>query len=339
MQNNGFEALLRAFRKMKTTLFSPFSLPLWFTLAFPAFLATLDSGGGFGFHFIQPDARKSATSMITDHFTAFLILLAVLILLGLALTLLFYWLSSRGRFLFLDMLVRGADAERLGSRWRRFQAPAASFFRIKLGFFLGHVFCALLAIPGLLPFTGPVVNAFAEKELLPHTPWLNYNMIPPELQPLCLGGAGALVAIAFLGSLGLFILNIFFHDYGALLMYRKGVSGGVALLATLEAVRKEPFRFLKYLLLLILIQILASLAILAFLIVTCCCIGYFLLLIPYISTVVLLPILYTRWQFILEYFGDPGIRSAEVSPPPAAEQGIDRFIIRPERQSQNNGPF
>ena len=66
---------------------------------------------------------------------------------------------------------------------------------------------------------------------------------------------------------------------------------------------------------------------------------YFLLLIPYISTVVLLPILYTRWQFILEYFGDPGIRSAEVSPPPAAEQGIDRFIIRPERQSQNNGPF
>ena len=98
------DALSQAFRKMKKTLFSPFSLQLWFTLAFPAFLANLGSGG-FGFNFMQSSSKEKISNILTEHLLLFLLILGFIVLLAIALNLVFYWLSSRGRFIFLDMLV------------------------------------------------------------------------------------------------------------------------------------------------------------------------------------------------------------------------------------------
>ena len=36
-----------------------------------------------------------------------------------------------------------------------------------------------------------------------------------------------------------------------------------------------------------------------------CCIGLIFLLLPFVSTMVLLPVLYVRWQYILEFFDNP----------------------------------
>ena len=326
------DALSQAFRKMKMTLFSPFSLPLWFTLAFPAFLANLGSGG-FGFNFMQTPSKEKISNVLTEHLLLILLLLASLAVVAMILSVVLYWLSSRGRFIFLDMLVHGTDAERFGNRWRRFKTPANSFFQIKLVFYLSYIVCALIGILGLLPFLIPLLNSIAEKDVI-HLPYLNYSALPPDLQSLYLGVCLFLIAAGFLGILVLAILETIFNDYGALLMYRKGISGWAALQSSLAAIREQPLRFVKYIWGLILIQILSALAILAFLIVTCCCIGYILLLIPYISTVVMMPIIYTRWQFILEYFGDSGLLNSTQRKIPASEKGIDQFIIRPETGSR-----
>ena len=317
---------------MKMTLFSPFSLPLWFTLAFPAFLTNLGSGG-FGFNFMQTPSKEKISNVLTEHLLLILLLLASLAVVAMILSVVLYWLSSRGRFIFLDMLVHGADAERFGNRWSRFKTPANSFFQIKLVFYLSYIVCALIGILGLLPFLIPLLNSIAEKDVI-HLPYLNYSALPPDLQSLYLGICLFLIAAGFLGILVLAILETIFNDYGALLMYRKGISGWAALQSSLAAIREQPLRFVKYIWGLILIQILSALAILAFLIVTCCCIGYILLLIPYISTVVMMPIIYTRWQFILEYFGDSGLLNSTQRKIPASEKGIDQFIIRPDTGSR-----
>ena len=331
MQNLS-DALSQAFRKMKATLFSPFSLSLWFTLAFPAFLANLGSGG-FGFNFVQTTSKEKISDVLTEHFLLFLLLLALAVLASIVLYVVFCWLSSRGRFIFLDMLVRGADAERFGDRWSRFKTPANSFFQIKLGFFLFYFLCEVVGAAGLLPILGPLLNTVAGTELLPDLPYLNYTILPPDLQRWVLGICMILIFAALLGVLVLAILETLFNDYGALLMYREGISGWTALQNSLAAIRERPWRFVKYIWGLILIQILSALAIFAFLIVTCCCIGYILLLIPYLSTVVMMPIIYTRWQFILEYFGDSELLRSTERKAPAVEEGIDQFIIRPETES------
>ena len=183
MQNLS-DALSQAFRKMKETLFSPFSLSLWFTLAFPAFLANLTSGG-FRFNFVQTTSKEKISTFLTEHFLLFLLLLAFVLLVSIALSVLFYWLGSRGRFIFLDMLVRGADAERFGSRWSRFKHLANSFFQIKLVFFLFYFLCGLLGIAGLLPILGSLLNA------------LNGNEYFPDLPHLDCGGCGAPSCRAF----------------------------------------------------------------------------------------------------------------------------------------------
>lgn len=324
------DALSQAFRKMKKTLFSPFSLQLWFTLAFPAFLANLGSGG-FGFNFMQSSSKEKISNILTEHLLLFLLILGFIVLLAIALSLVFYWLSSRGRFIFLDMLVRGADAERFGSRWNRFRTAANSFFQVKIGFLLCYLLAILLGSAGSLPLLGALLNSVTGRELI-QMPYLNYSKLPPELQSLTLGICITLIIASFLLFFLLLILDTIFNDYGALLMYRKEISGWTALQKTFTAIRESPFRFVKYIWGLILIQILASLAIFVFLIATCCCIGYILLLIPYISTVVMMPIIYTRWQFILEYFGDSELLHSEIRNTPPAEEGIEQFIIRPNQK-------
>lgn len=333
---NLFDALSQAYRKMKVMLFSPFSLLLWATLAFPAFLAELGSGGGFAFNFIQPSAGKTDfAARFPDQIPVlFAVMVPVIIVCAIfvvGMTLLLYWLSSRGRFMFLDMLIRGVEADRISARWSRFKRPANSFYKIKLCFFLLYTVCAVVGILTMLPLLVPMINSLAQKDVI-QAAWLNYDAVSQDMRSLYLGIMIFFPTVCFLATLFTSIVEVLFNDYGALLMYCEGISGGNALMRVLYTIKEQPLLCIKYICGVILIYLMASVAILAFLIVTCCCIGYLLLAIPFISTVVRMPIIYTRWQFILEYFGRSEFIHLPEEQEPPAEEGLDSLIIKPDRQ-------
>ncbi len=131
------DPIAAAFGRTGRILFRPFDLKKWFVLGFCAWLARLGTGGGAGgTNWDIPDEGTAERELgqVRDWFATHLQLaigLAVfLILTGILLWVLLTWLSSRGKFMFLDGVVhnRGAVTE----PWNRFRALGNSLFGLRL---------------------------------------------------------------------------------------------------------------------------------------------------------------------------------------------------------------
>ncbi len=137
-------------------LFRPFDIGKWFTLGFCAWLAWLGQGGGGGGGGSQWDASDDdsgygyGTGALTDWFHEYFGLIVVIgglaLLLIVGLVVLITWLSSRGKLMFLDGVVhdRGAVTE----PWHRFRDRGNSLFgfRIVVGLCAGVTFGVLIAL-------------------------------------------------------------------------------------------------------------------------------------------------------------------------------------------------
>ena len=100
--------LRSAWSRMLRMLFRPFQIEVWLVLGFGAFLSEYLSwgfpGSRFGFrphHRAFPhEALRRAVDFLRNPFGMMLVLWIVVA--ALALLLLFMWISSRGKFIFLD---------------------------------------------------------------------------------------------------------------------------------------------------------------------------------------------------------------------------------------------
>lgn len=103
---------------MKKALFQPFDLGKWFTIGFTAFLAGLmDGGGGGGGNSSRYSSRYKSEDLfdffnfpnVASEWLANHPVLATLIFIGVGLLvvllIVFLWLSSRGKFMFLHNVV------------------------------------------------------------------------------------------------------------------------------------------------------------------------------------------------------------------------------------------
>ena len=139
MQINFIAPLTRAKNRMMQSLFKPFDIKKWFALGFTAFLADLF------------DWKGGSEANNKDHFDLGEVLdlpqeawrwvernpeWTTLIVFGIILLIAFFvfltWISSRGKFMFLDNVVH--DRALVKKPWRDFATIAKSLFMWRLGF-------------------------------------------------------------------------------------------------------------------------------------------------------------------------------------------------------------
>jgi len=314
---------------MKTMLFRPFNLEIWFVLGFTAWLARLwDNaglgGGNWGRNGVKIDADEAGHLLRGDfdrwgagHFDWFGLggleagIILLLIVFGLALALLLAWLSSRGEFMFLDNVVH--RRAKVSQPWREFGRLADSLFLWRIGV---QIVCGVFAIALVLPalFTiVPIVEGGA---------WRGIGILAAGL--LALVGLGLGIAAT--------LVNFWTDQFVVPVMYgrRVHVLDGWRIFLPLLQARAVPMILFALFYLALAIGI--GIAVLAASLVTCC-VGWLLLAIPYLGTVILLPVYVTGRalgpeflaQFGQEYGlwsdGGAGGGEAAIAPAPDGDGG------------------
>jgi len=274
-------------------LFKPFEWRKWFVLGFCAWLANLGEGGGPNFNAGGrgpggPSGGGHASfdpvlEWIREHVGLVILLAVVVLVVLLAIGVVLTWLSSRGKFMFLDGVVqnRGAVVE----PWHRFRTPGNSLFGFRVVFGL-----AALAVFLLIAGAGLAIA------------W-------PDIQAERFGvmAVAAIVVTSLLlipAMLVLVLIGALLKDFVVPVMYLRGVRA----LAAWGIVWREilPGNFWK-IVLFYLMRIVLGLGIAVVAIVatcfTCC-----LTIVPYLGTVILLPIfvfMRSYSVYFLQQFG-PG---------------------------------
>src|SRR5260370_2429294 len=148
-----------AFELMKKILFQPFDLKKWLVIGFAAWLSNLGSGN-YNYNYRGRSDWKDVPFLqdldITFNQIPHWILftgLAVIIALALALIILFAWLRARGRFMFVDCIVKNRGA--IVQPWREFREQGNSYFL--LGLLVGVVIAVIVSVASL-PFMLPILR-------------------------------------------------------------------------------------------------------------------------------------------------------------------------------------
>ncbi len=285
-----------AIDRVKILLFRPFDLKRWFVIGFCAWLAYLGSPGGGGAGGGGPhhapgkpheldaqiaDALNKAKEFIVDNLNWIIPLVVIGVVVAIILWLVITWLNSQGRFMFLHCVAQ--NKAEVKNPWRKFKRHANSLFlfRIVLGIIsfmvvglpiLGTVFLAIMAVctNGLHAFSIP--------------------------------GIVILVLLIFVISVVLFLVRKFTMDFVVPIMFLRTESCIVGWREFIILLSANKLRFALYLL----FQIVIAVAIGAIIAIgTCigfclCCVSA-LLFVPYIGTVILLPLLVFIRAYSLYY--------------------------------------
>jgi hypothetical protein len=143
VNGNGKIEILRpldeAFELMKTMLFRPFDLKKWFVIGFAAFLAGHFAGVGFNIPFGGFPPRHANQPPISPDWgqwkpwlPAFI---AVFVVGGVAFIIFMMWLKARGNFVFADCVARNRAA--IAEPWREYRREGNSYFLFLLLVMLG----------------------------------------------------------------------------------------------------------------------------------------------------------------------------------------------------------
>lgn len=298
----------------KLILFQPFDIAKWLVIGFAAFLANLAGGGGgnglnFNRHFPSGSDwsfRSTSHDMIGSGsaMPAWLIPLIIgggifLLLLGIVLL----WVGSRGKFIFADCVVRNRAA--IVEPWHEFRREGNSLFLFSLLVGLGVLI--VLSLAGL-----PI-----------WLPWVMHGA-PPS-------GAGLVVGISFFGLVALVILIgwSLIASFMLPVMYRRRCSAAEGFQGALALVTAEPGPVILFVLFNFVLRLAFAMIACVLTCVTCC-----ITAIPYVGTVILLPIFVFFMAYLLLFvrqFGPdydvwanitttPAVRSSEALPPPPASE-------------------
>ncbi len=286
------DPLSKGWERMKKILFRPFDLNKWFMLGFSAFLADL-LGGSFSYsntlrekidlhNYDITDGMRKAWEWLADN-PLWFGLIASGSLLVIALLVLFNWLSSRGKFMFLDNVVH--DTALIEAPWKEFRKEGNSLFLWRLVF--GIIIFAGLLLLGILFFT---TFSFGISEDF------GLELLFPVLWLILL----FLLWIVVVGYISLFL-----NDFVVPIMYRYRISTTAAWRRFLPLLKEHFWYFFLYGLFIFFIGIAVTIALIIAALMTCC-IGLLLLVIPYINSVALLPVTVTFRSlslYFLEQFG------------------------------------
>ena len=261
-----------AFERTKQFLFKPFDAARWFTVGFCAWLASLGQGGfSFNAPFNAEDHNPISPvvkAFVREHLLLIVLFFAIALLLFMVLCFVLEWLIARGRFMFLSNVVTGRAA--ISEPWKKYRREGNSLFVWTI------VFDTLTLLVLLVALAVPLVFA-----------------VPALVAGTCNLGAfsGLLIAIPLILLLLVVIgyVHLYLLDFVVPLMCRNGVKATVAWRQFGPLFRARPGRFLAYGLFRLLMRAVYGVTLLFLGLMTCCC-GFIVLLIPYVGSVVTLPI-------------------------------------------------
>ena len=274
---NGGEAQIEIFRPfgegfelMKRILFQPFGLKKWLVIGFAAWLAHLGGGGGFNYSDNRHHDAQKLNETISQIPQPILITgICILVCFVFLLIVLVAWLRARGRFIFVDCIVHNRAG--IVQPWKEFRAEGNSFFLFSLIVVFGLISLAVLGTLGLA-------------------------------LPLIIRGPGSrpdsVLLIAFcLFLICLICLALMLAVISHLMvpiMYRQRCRARLAFAQAMDLVASHPGPILLYVLFLV---VLAIAVVMIGCVVACatCCIAA----IPYVGSVILLPVSVTLGAFSL----------------------------------------
>ena len=287
-----------AIARTKEILFQPFDLGKWFVIGFCAWLATLaqsgiGSGSGGGNWSSGNHSRHGMESFngireaVMSNLPIVLIFGSIALVVGIAFMLLFLWLSSRGQFMFVHCIAENkAEVKR---PWSKYLNVGNSLFLFKFAVWGISLICIglLTGIGALLFFTvgsgGARVQAMGALMIV---------------LPISLLIVPLVIAIT--------IFVKFTNDFVVPIMYLRGCRCMDAWREFGQLLKVNKANFALYILFQIVINM-AIAAIMFALMIATCCIACCILPIPYLGTVLLLPLLIFDQGYKLYYlaqFGD-----------------------------------
>jgi hypothetical protein len=284
---NGIEAKIEiikpfeeAFELMKKILFQPFDLKKWFVLGFAAWLARIGAGFNFNYRYTSktnlrdtPLFQSVANAIQSIPFWVIAVAVSALIILVIALMILFAWLRARGRFMFIDCIVKNRAA--IEEPWREFRKEGNSYFLFSL--LVGCGFVAIIVLLSMLMVVPVITLHFRDV----------YVFVMIALFVF------AILAIVFAWALVAHIMVV--------VMYRQRCGAVESFRTAISLVSNYPGEITLYCLFWIALGIGAAIAACVVLCATCC-----IAAIPYVGTVILLP-LYVWLRgfslFFLQQFG------------------------------------
>ena len=288
-----FQPLSLGFERMKKALFQPFDLKKWFVVGFTAWLAGLLDGGGSGGNNAEKfngnfgdalDAPYDAWYWLQDNpqwIAAVIFGAAFLLFLLVVLT----WLSSRGKFMFVDNIVH--DRALISQPWHDYSKMGDSLFIWRLIF----SFFGIAAVVGFL------VKAWQNLHSLYFGPF-------DESIPWAFLVKTILLFILLITVIG--YIELLLNEFVVAIMYKNRISATQAWQRLLSIHGAHFGQFFLFAILWTLLVVAVVIIVVVGGLMTCC-IGFLLLLIPVINAVITLPISYTMRSFSLEFisqFGD-----------------------------------
>jgi len=284
------DPIARAEKWTRHVLFRPFNATKWFALGFCAWIAGLGGSGGsggpqrFGNGFNSAgehgeemrEVFEKSLEWLLENLTMVVSVGAFFILLTASLWVLMIWISSRGKFMFLDNVVR--DMAEIKEPWNEFMAEGNSLtvFRLCFGLAAFGTFLLVGAL-ALLPFLTSIQAG--------------------RFLPLGFVGIFWAVLLFFLWILALGVAASFLDDFVVVIMYIRRCSCMDAWREFLPWAKAYVGQFVLFYLFKIVLGI--GIGIVALLVMLCtCCIAA----LPYIGTVILLPIAVFMRSYTLSYF-------------------------------------
>jgi hypothetical protein len=310
------EPVSPALERVKRILFQPFDLGKWFVIGFCAWLAQLGEGGtGGNFNFNSGSHQNynednfrhdlgRARDYILDHLNWIVPLVAVLVVIGLALWLVFLWLNSRGKFMFLHCVAR--DKAEVAKPWHDLANEANSLFLFRIVLGLASIIFTLPLLIVAIVIVGRmfVAGRFVANGII--------QAVGFGFSFFC-----AAIAFAIIRKLTLdFVVPIMFLRRNRCLSAWKElgtlVSGYVG-------------TFILYFLFQIVLALAILVMVLGVIIITCCIAGC-LMALPYVGTVLLLPVIMFKrcysLYFLAQFGPDYNVFPPQPPLPPGTPPGV-----------------
>jgi hypothetical protein len=301
---NVAEPVSPALERVKHVLFRPFNLGKWFIIGFCAWLAQLGEGGAggnfnfnnFGQHHGSEDNFRQglarARDFVLDNLDWIVPLAAVLVVVGLALWLVFLWLNSRGKFMFLHCVA--LDKAEVAEPWHQFANEANSLFLFRLVLGLVAMICTL---PLLIIAVIIIARMFLAGHLIPNAIFsaIGFGLL----------FFGMAIVFTIIRKLTLdFVVPIMFLRRNRCLSAWKELG---------HLISSHVGTFILYFLFQIVLAMAIGVIVFGVVIITCCIAGC-LMMLPYVGTVLLLPVLMFKRCYSLYFLAQFG-RDYDVFPP------------------------
>jgi len=284
-----------AIERAKIMLFRPFDLKRWFVIGFCAWLAYLGSGGGGGGggpninipgkshdNGVQiGEAIDEAKEFIVDNIHWLIPVVVIAVAVGITLWLVITWLNSRGRFMFLHCVAQ--NKAEVKNPWYKFKEHAKSLFLFRI--ILSIISFVIMALP-ILGIAFLVIMLVSGA----------------GLAVLSVPGIVILGLLTFVVSIAIFLVKKFTLDFVVPVMFLGTENCVAAWRQFMTILSANKLRFALYLLFQIVIAMaIGTIFAIGFCVGCCLCCASILLLVPYIGTVILLPLLVFERSYSLYY--------------------------------------